>query len=78
MSKVPTRLVVDTVLLISYLRGDELSDRAGIIDRALTKKTLLLVSSEMYDDLITAYRTGGTSRMRLGTYSLIFGQYPMR
>jgi len=60
MSKVPTRLVVDTVLFISYLRGDELSDRAEIIiDRALAKKTLLLASSEMYDDLITAYRTGG-------------------
>jgi len=60
MSKVPTRLVVDTVLFISYLRGDELSDRAEIIiDRALTKKTSLLVSSEMYDDLITAYRMGG-------------------
>jgi len=31
MSEVPTRLVVDTVLFISYLRGDELSDRAKII-----------------------------------------------
>ena len=60
MSKLPTRLVVDTALFISYLREDELSDRAEvIIDRALTKKTLLLASSEMYDDLITAYRTGG-------------------
>jgi len=60
MSKLPARLVVDTVLFISYLRGDEFSDRAEIvIDTALTKKTLLLVSSEMYDDLITAYRTGG-------------------
>jgi len=37
-----------------------LSDGAEIvIDRDLTKKTLLLTSSEMYDDLITAYRTGG-------------------
>ena len=60
MSEVPTRLVVDTVLFISYLRGDELSDRAEIIiDRALNKKTSLLTSSEMYNDLITAYRTGG-------------------
>jgi len=60
VSKVPTRLVADTVLFISYLRGDELSDRAEIvIDWALTQKTLLLVSSEMYDDLITAYRTSG-------------------
>lgn len=60
MSKVPTRLVADTVLFISYLRGDELSDKAEIvIDRALNKKTILLASSEMYDDLITAYRTGG-------------------
>jgi len=60
MSKVPTRLVVDTALFISYLRGDELSDRAEIvIDWALTQKTFLLVSSEMYDDLITAYRTAG-------------------
>jgi len=60
MSEVPTRLVVDTVLFISYLRGDELSDRAEIIiDRALNKKTSLLTSSEMYNDLITAYRAGG-------------------
>lgn len=60
MSKVPTRIVADTVLFISYLRGDELSDKAEIIiDRALNKKINLLASSEMYDDLITAYRTGG-------------------
>jgi len=60
MLRVPTRLVVDTDLFISYLRGDDLSDRAEIvIDQALNKKTSLLVSSEMHDDLITAYRTGG-------------------
>lgn len=60
MSKVPTRLVADTVLFISYLRGNEFSDGAEIIiDRALNQKTFLLVSSEMYDDLITAYCTGG-------------------
>ncbi|MBS7637969.1 PIN domain-containing protein [Candidatus Bathyarchaeota archaeon] len=60
MSELPKRLVVDTVLFISYLRDDELSDRAEIvINRALTKETFLLASSEMYDDLITAYRTGG-------------------
>jgi len=60
MSEVPARLVVDTVLFISYLRGDELSDRAEIvIDWALTRRTFLLASSEMYDDLITAYRTKG-------------------
>jgi predicted nucleic acid-binding protein len=60
VSKVPKRLVADTVLFVSYLRGDELSDRAEIvIDWALTKKTFLMVSSEMYDDLITAYYTAG-------------------
>ncbi len=60
MSKVPTKLVVDTNLFISYLRGDELSDRAEtIIDWALARKTSLLTPSEMYDDLITAYRTKG-------------------
>ncbi|MGC8849304.1 MAG: type II toxin-antitoxin system VapC family toxin [Candidatus Bathyarchaeia archaeon] len=58
--KLPRRLIVDTALFISYLRGDDLSDRAEmVVDRALAKETLLLVSSEMYDDLITAYRTGG-------------------
>ncbi|MEM2123670.1 MAG: PIN domain-containing protein [Candidatus Bathyarchaeia archaeon] len=58
--KLPGRLIADTVLFISYLRGDDLSDRAeAVVDRALAKETLLLVSSEMYDDLITAYRTGG-------------------
>jgi len=60
MSKVPRKMVVDTVLFISYLRGDELSDRAEmVIDQALGRRTSLLVSSEMYDDLITAYRTKG-------------------
>lgn len=58
--KLPGRLIADTVLFISYLRGDDLSDRAEVVvDRALAKETLLLVSSEMYDDLVTAYRTGG-------------------
>jgi len=58
MSNVLTRLVVDAILFISYLREDELSDRAGIIiDKASTKKTSLLASSEMYSDLISAYRT---------------------
>lgn len=52
--------MVDTVLFISYLRGDEFSDKSEtVIDRALTKKTLLLVSSEVYDDLMTAYRVKG-------------------
>jgi len=60
MSRVPTRMVADTDLFISYLRGDEFSDKAQtVIDWALAEKTSLLVSSEMHDDLITAYRTGG-------------------
>ena len=60
MSEVPGQLVVDTVLFISYLRGDEFSDKSEtVIDRALTKKTRLLVSSEVYDDLITSYRVKG-------------------
>jgi len=58
-------------LFISYLKGDELSDKAEVIVKeALAKKTLLLASSEMYDDLITAYRTGGYKLNEIGNILL--------
>jgi predicted nucleic acid-binding protein len=60
MTEIPTKLVVDTVLFISYLREDELSDKAEeVIDCALAHETSLFTSSEMCDDLITAYQSKG-------------------
>jgi len=57
---VPPRVVVDADFFVSYLRGDELADHAEeLLNMALEGKTSLFVSGEVYDDLITAYRTQG-------------------
>lgn len=60
MQKLPEAVIVDADFFISYLRGDELADKAEVLlDLALEKKISLLASSEIYDDLITAYRSQG-------------------
>jgi len=53
-------IVVDADVFISYLSGDVFAERAEtLIDQALAKEVSLQVSSELYDDIISAYRSNG-------------------
>jgi len=62
MQKVPEAVIVEADFFISYLRGDELADRVEkLLKLAIEKRVSLLVSSEIYDDIITAYRSQGYS-----------------
>jgi len=60
--KAPQSLVLDADFFISYLRADELADNVEkLLDLALEGRALFFASSELYDDLITAYRSKGYS-----------------
>jgi len=57
-----TDYIVDADFFISYLRADELADTVEtILDVALEEGVFFLASSEIYDDIITAYRSKGYS-----------------
>ena len=54
------RLLLDTCVFLHYLSGDELADKAEILVKlAVEGKVVLAVSSEAYDDAITALRSKG-------------------
>ena len=54
------KLLLDTCVFLHYLLGDKLADKAEILVRlALEGKVTLTVSSEAYDDTITAFRSKG-------------------
>ena len=54
------KLLLDTCVFLHYLLGDQLADKAEILVKlALQGKVTLTVSSEAYDDAITAFRSKG-------------------
>ncbi len=54
------KILVEADFFISYLRDDELADKCEyILDLSLSGKRSLLASSEVYDDIITAYLSKG-------------------
>jgi len=54
------KLLLDTCVFLHYLLGDKLADKAEILVRlALEDKVTLAVSSEAYDDAITAFQSKG-------------------
>jgi len=54
------KLLLDTCVFLHYLFGDKLADKAEILIRlAVQGKVTLAVSSEAYDDAITAFRSKG-------------------
>ena len=54
------KLLLDTCVFLHYLFGDKLADKAEILVRlAVQGKVTLAVSSEAYDDAITAFRSKG-------------------
>lgn len=56
------RVLLDADVFVSYLRGDELSSASEVVIRALTSgRAAGLVSSIIYDELITALRSKGAS-----------------
>lgn len=60
MRELPGIALIEADFFISYLRGDEHADKVEkLITLALEKKISLLASSEVYDDVITAYRCKG-------------------
>ncbi|HID90914.1 TPA: PIN domain-containing protein [Candidatus Bathyarchaeota archaeon] len=60
MQELPSRVLIEADFFISYLRGDELADKVErLMISALEGKITLFVSSEVYDDIITAYRCKG-------------------
>ena len=53
-------LLLDTCVILHYLLGDELADKAEILIKlAVGDEVTLAVSSEAYDDAITAFRSKG-------------------
>lgn len=53
-------LLVESDFFISYLRNDDLADKCEyILELALSEKKSILASSEVYDDIITAYLSKG-------------------
>lgn len=66
MLELPKTVLIEADFFISYLRGDQLAEKAErLLTLALEKKISLLASSEVYDDLITAYRSKGFSVERV-------------
>ncbi|HDI53185.1 MAG TPA: type II toxin-antitoxin system VapC family toxin [Candidatus Bathyarchaeota archaeon] len=60
MRELPSQVLVDADFFISILRGDELAGNAlRLLDKALRGEVMLQTSSETYDDIISAYRSGG-------------------
>jgi len=60
--KIPQSFLLDADFFISYLRADELADNVEkLLDLALEGRAFFFASSELYDDLITAYRSKGYS-----------------
>jgi predicted nucleic acid-binding protein len=56
------KVLVEADFFISYLRDDELADRCEyILDLSLSGQRSILASSEIYDDIITAYLSKGYS-----------------
>lgn len=54
------KVLVEADFFISYLRDDELADKCEyILDLALSGQKSVSVSSEVYDDIITAYLSRG-------------------
>lgn len=67
MMRLPRVVLVEADFFISYLRGDQLAENAlRLLERGLDGEVSLLTSSEVYDDVITAYRTKGFSIERVG------------
>ena len=56
------RVLLDADVFISFLRGDELSEASETVVKAMTSgKVTGLVSSILYDELISALRSKGAS-----------------
>jgi len=54
------KVLVDTCVILHYLLGDSLADNAeNLIKHAVEDKLTLYMSSEAYDDAITAFRSKG-------------------
>ena len=54
------KLLLDTCVFLHYLLGDKLADKAEIlVKQAVKREATLYVSSEAYDDAITALRSKG-------------------
>lgn len=56
--EIPDQVLVEADLFISYLTDDELEPKfSGIVEKAEGEETELLASSEVYDDVISAFRS---------------------
>jgi predicted nucleic acid-binding protein len=56
------KVLVEADFFISYLRDDELADKCEyILDLSLSGQKSIVASSEVYDDIITAYLSKGYS-----------------
>ena len=54
------KLLLDTCVFLHYLLGDKLADKAEIlVKQAVKREATLYVSSEAYDDAITALKSKG-------------------
>jgi len=61
MSDLPSAVLVDADAFFSYLAGNSLSDHTEkLVSRAETGETRLHVSSEIYDDIVSALRSDKT------------------
>lgn len=56
------KILVEADFFISYLRDDDLADRCEyLLNQSLSGQMAILASSEIYDDVITAYLSSGHS-----------------
>lgn len=64
--KLPPEILVEADFFISYLRDDWLATNVEkLILLALDKEIILYLSSEVYDDLITAYLSKGFNKNQI-------------
>lgn len=66
MNGKPRHLLVEADLFLSYLTEDELAPLFDkIVDQASEGRVKLFVSSEVYDDLVSALRSQGVPPLRV-------------
>ncbi|MFQ6123140.1 MAG: PIN domain-containing protein [Candidatus Heimdallarchaeota archaeon] len=66
MKTLETKVLIDADVLIAYLADNALADHSAIlIEKANTDQITLIGSPELYMDIITAYKSQGTTNSQI-------------